>query len=86
MRNKLAFRNARRSMKDYLVYLLTMAAVAAVAISSVIAVYAGNQFVLYTGAKGSGVYYFGVSLAISAGVYVIYFLATYVGFKRGVDE
>ncbi len=29
MRNKLAFRNARRSMKDYLVYLLTMAAVAA---------------------------------------------------------
>ncbi len=61
-------------------------ALAAVAISSVIAVYAGNQFVLYTGAKGSGVYYFGVSLAISAGVYVIYFLATYVGFKRGVDE
>ncbi len=61
-------------------------ALAAVAISSVIAVYAGNQFVLYTGAKGSGVYYFVVSLAISAGVYVIYFLATYVGFKRGVDE
>lgn len=61
-------------------------ALAAVAISSVIAVYAGNQFVLYTGAKGSGIYYFGVSLAISAGVYVIYFLATYVGFKRGVDE
>ena len=61
-------------------------ALAAVAISSVIAVYAGNQFVLYTRAKGSGVYYFGVSLAISAGVYVIYFLATYVGFKRGVDE
>lgn len=29
MRNKLAFRNARRSMKDYLVYLITMAAVAA---------------------------------------------------------
>lgn len=58
-------------------------ALAAVAISSVIAVYAGNQFVLYTGAKGSGVYYFGVSLAISAGVYVICFLATYVGFKRG---
>lgn len=61
-------------------------ALAAVAISSVIAVYAGNQFVLYTGAKGSGVYYFVVSLAISAGVYVIYFFATYVGFKRGVDE
>ena len=29
MLNKLAFRNAKRSMKDYLVYLITMMAVAA---------------------------------------------------------
>ena len=29
MVNKLAFRNAKRSMKDYLIYLITMAAVAA---------------------------------------------------------
>ena len=29
MLNKLAFRNAKRSMRDYLVYLVTMAAVSA---------------------------------------------------------
>lgn len=61
-------------------------AIAAVAISSVIAVYAGNQFVRYTGASGSGIYYFGISLLISAGIYMIYFAATYIGFKRNVNE
>ena len=47
-------------------------AIAAIAISAVIAIYAGNQFVRYTGAAGNGVYYFGISLLISAGVYVVY--------------
>ncbi len=60
-------------------------AAAAVAISSVIAVYAGNQFVRYTGAYGNGVYYFGLSLLISAGVYLIYFAASYIGFKKNVN-
>lgn len=61
-------------------------AIAAVAISSVIAIYAGNQFVRYTGAYGNGVYYFGISLLMTAGIYVIYFMATYIGFKRNVSE
>lgn len=61
-------------------------AIAAVAISSVIAIYAGNQFVRYTGAFGNGVYYFGISLLMTAGIYVIYFMATYIGFKRNVSE
>lgn len=61
-------------------------AIAAAAVSSVIAVYAGNQFVRYTGAAGNGTYYFGVSLFISAGIYVLYFAATYIGFKRNVSE
>lgn len=60
-------------------------AIAAVAISSVIAIYAGNQFVRYTGAFGNGVYYFGISLLLSAGVYILYFIATYIGFKRNVN-
>ena len=61
-------------------------AVAAVAISSVIAIYAGNQFVRYTGAEGNGMYYFGISLLVTAGIYMIYFAATYIGFKRNVNE
>lgn len=59
-------------------------AIAAIAISAVIAIYAGNQFVRYTGAAGSGVYYFGISLLISAGVYVVYFAATYLEFRRNI--
>lgn len=61
-------------------------AAAAVAISSVIAIYAGNQFVRYTGAEGNGMYYFGVSLLITAGIYMIYFVATYIGFRKNVNE
>ena len=61
-------------------------AVAAVAISSGIVIYAGNQFVKYTGAAGSGWGYFGISLLISAGIYLLYFAATYLGFKRNVEE
>lgn len=61
-------------------------AAAAVAISSVIAVYAGNQFVRYTAAEGGGLYYFGISLLLTAGIYLIYFAATYIGFRRNVNE
>ena len=61
-------------------------AVAAAVISSVIVIYAGNAFVRMTGAYGNGLYYFAISLLICAGVYVIYFAATYLGFKRNVES
>ena len=61
-------------------------AIAAAAISSVIVIYAGNQFVRYTGAYGNGMYYFGISLLISAGIYILYFAATYIGFKRNINN
>ena len=61
-------------------------AVAAAVISSVIVIYAGNAFVRMTGAYGKGLYYFAISLLICAGVYVIYFAATYLGFKRNVES
>ncbi len=53
-------------------------------ISGIIAVFAGNNFVKYTGVSGSGMYYFGISALVFFGVYVIYFIATYVGFKKNV--
>ena len=55
-----------------------------VMLSAVTAVFAGNQFVFYTGASGNGLYYFGISLAIFIGVYLLYFGITYIGFKRNV--
>lgn len=56
----------------------------AIMLSAVTAIFAGNQFVRYTGAHGNGLYYFGISLAIFIGVYLIYFGVTYIGFKRNV--
>ena len=58
--------------------------VIAVILSAATDVSAGHQFVFYTGANGSGMYYFGISLFIFAGVYLIYFGMTYLGFKRNV--
>ena len=55
-----------------------------VMLSAVTAVFAGNQFVRYTGAAGSGLYYFAISLLVFVGVYLIYFGVTYIGFKRNI--
>lgn len=55
-----------------------------VMLSAVTAVFAGNQFVRYTGAEGNGLYYFGISLLVFIGVYLIYFGVTYIGFKRNI--
>ncbi len=61
-------------------------AMIAIAISSVIVIYTGNQFARYTGADGNGVYYFAISLLVTSGIYFLYFAATYIGFKRNVNE
>lgn len=61
-------------------------AAAAAAISAVIVIYTGNTFVRYTGADGSGLTYFGAALLIAGGVYLLYFGATYLGFRRNVEE
>lgn len=74
----------RTIFRQLALYYLAPAA-AAVVISSGIVIYAGNQFVKYTGAAGNGFSYFGISLLISAGIYLLYFAATYLGFKRNVE-
>ena len=71
--------------KQLLIYYL-IPALFAVLLSSGISILAGNKFVLYTGAKGSGIYYYGLSLVIFMGVYLLYFIATYVGFIRNVRK
>ncbi len=75
----------RTIFRQLALYYLAPAA-AAVVISSGIVIYAGNQFVKYTGVVGNGFSYFGISLLISAGIYLLYFAATYLGFKRNVEE
>lgn len=61
-------------------------AVLAAAVSMTVAVYAGNQIVKFTGIEGNGWYYFGGSLCLFAGIYVLYFGATYLGFLRNIRK
>lgn len=59
---------------------------AAVAVSAVAAMYASERFIFYTGVETSTFYYYGLSLLVFVGVYLIYFAMTYVSFKRNVVE
>lgn len=59
---------------------------AAVAISIVTALFMSEKFVLYTGVHSSMFLYYGMSLIILGFIYTIYFIATYVSFKRNVYE
>lgn len=59
-------------------------AIMSLALSAFIAIFAGNNFVKYTGANGNGIYYYGIALIVFFGVYLIYFMATYIGFKRNI--
>lgn len=61
-------------------YLCPMAA--AVVISGMISIFASQQFVLYTGIETPVLYYYGMSLLLFIGIYLIYFTATYIGFKK----
>lgn len=71
--------------KQLLIYYMVPVAVAII-LSAVIAVFAGNRFVFYTGAADTGFSYFGISLLVFGGVYVLYFVATYLGFLKNIEE
>ncbi len=71
--------------RQLLIYYM-IPALFAVILSAGISILAGNQFVAYTGASGSGLYYYGLSLLLFFGVYVIYFLATYIGFVKNIRK
>lgn len=57
----------------------------ALAISGLIAVYFGNNFNFHAGLRTFSAFYFLVSTALFFGIYAVYFVVTYVGFKRNVE-
>lgn len=58
--------------------------VVSILISGGIVLYDSKEFVLLSGADVPSWSYFGISLLLFGGIYVIYFIATYVEFKRNV--
>lgn len=55
-------------------------------LAGIIGIYAGDRFVFYTGAQSNALYYYGSTVLVFGGVYLLYFAATYLGFKRNVEE
>lgn len=60
--------------------------VVSLALSSIIGIFAGERFVFYTGAHSNFISYYAVSVLVFMGVYLLYFVATYLGFKRNVEQ
>ncbi len=55
-------------------------------LSAFIGIFAGEKFVFYTGTQASSFSYFAISVLVFLAVYLLYFAATYLGFKRNVSE
>lgn len=60
--------------------------VVSLALSSVIGIFAGERFVFYTGAHSNFWSYYVISVVVFVGIYLLYFAATYLGFKRNVEQ
>ena len=58
----------------------------AVLISGIIAGFVGGKFNFYSGAKTPVGLYLGISFLLFFGIYLIYFVVTYVGFLRNLEE
>ena len=57
----------------------------AAGISGIIAGYVGKNFNFYPGIHASMFRYFGMSFALFFGIFLIYYIAAYVGFMRNIE-
>lgn len=71
--------------KQLAMYYLVPLAVS-MALSSIIGIFAGERFIFYTGAKSNFLSYFAVSVVVFMGIYLLYVAATYLGFKKNVEQ
>lgn len=71
--------------KQLLVYYL-LPLIVAVIISSVLALYISDKFIYYTGVQTSTPFYYLISVFLLFIVYTIYFILTYVEFKRNLRK
>lgn len=71
--------------KQLIAYYLCPALFAAV-IAGIISLYISRKFIFYIGVHTPVIQYFGISFLLFFGIYVLYFITTYVGFKQNVEE
>lgn len=58
----------------------------AAGISGIIGIYMSRKFIFFTGVSTSVFQYFGIAFILFFAIYAVYFIATYVGFRRNIDE
>lgn len=71
--------------RQLIAYYLCPAAFAAV-IAGIIALFISRKFIFYTGVETEVFQYFGMSFLLFCGVYVLYFVTTYVQFRQNVES
>lgn len=79
-------REIRRMIFKQLVGYYLCPACVALAISGLVCVYTGGKFDFYTGVQAAPATYFLISSALFFGIYLVYFIITYIGFCRNVEE
>ena len=72
-------------LRQLLIYYLCPA-LAAAFLSGAVSVFASHKFIFYTGTHTPVLYYYGVSLVLFLAVYLLYFLATYIEFKKNITQ
>lgn len=75
----------RMILKQLAGYYLCPACVS-LAISGLVCVYTGGKFDFYTGVRAAPATYFLISSVLFFGIYLVYFIITYIGFCRNVEE
>lgn len=71
--------------RQLIVYYLCPALFAAV-IAGIIALFISRKFIFYTGIETNVFQYFGLSFLLFSGIYLLYFLTTYVQFRQNVER
>lgn len=70
--------------KQLVCYYLCPVFLAAV-IGGSVSVFMSGKFIFYTGIHSAVVYYFGLTFLLFFGIYALYFITTYVSFRRNVE-
>lgn len=71
-------------LKQLVCYYLCPVILASV-IGGSVSVFMSGKFIFYTGIHSAVIYYFGLSFLLFIGIYALYFITTYVSFRKNVE-
>ncbi len=78
-------RKIRKIVAKQLFFYYLCPVILSAAISAVFILYAGRQFVAYTGIRTEWILYFCISLVSFVGIYILYYAITYYQFYKNIE-